>query len=290
MAVSSLHEDLLGLVRERPAFAAEVLAKLVDVHVPRFANARVTDSALNEAPIELRADAVVLLDDERPVFGIVVEAQLQRDGRKEYTWPAYAAIARARHECPFVVIVLTASSQVARWAGETIQLGCGTFRPIVLGPEQIPKVTDPAQAIRDPELALLSVMTHGAGDDIDTAVRIATATSEILLHDEVKKTMNKALYLGLIERSLSAAAKEKFRMQPETRRLYSDSYYEGMEAGEAKGEARGRIQAVLKILTKRGLAVSDEQRRRIAACADLAVLDGWIDRAFSVTSADELLG
>ena len=34
--------------------------------------------------------------------------------------------------------------------------------PLVLGPDRIPPVTDPAQARRCPELAVLSAMTHGA--------------------------------------------------------------------------------------------------------------------------------
>ena len=55
-------------------------------------------------PAEYHADAVVLFVEDRPVFGAIVEAQLQRDERKRYTWPQYAVGARARHECPFAVI------------------------------------------------------------------------------------------------------------------------------------------------------------------------------------------
>jgi hypothetical protein len=45
----------------------------------------------------------------------------------------------------------------------------------------------------------------------------------------------------------------------------------------------------MMILKRRGMAITDEQQRHIVACTDLATLDRWLDRAFSVTSIDELL-
>jgi hypothetical protein len=41
------------------------------------------------------------------------------------------------------------------------------------------------------------------------------------------------------------------------------------------------------ILKRRGLAITDEQQQ-IATCTDLATLDRWLERAFSVTSVNEL--
>jgi hypothetical protein len=49
-------------------------------------------------------------------------------------WPQYAMNARARHKCPFLVIVATPSSTVARWAGQPINVGNGTvFRQHIIG-------------------------------------------------------------------------------------------------------------------------------------------------------------
>ena len=45
----------------------------------------------------------------------------------------------------------------------------------------------------------------------------------------------------------------------------------------------------MMILKQRGLAMTDEQQRQIVTCTDLATLDGWLNRAISVTSVDELL-
>lgn len=191
MPVSFLHEGLLWLVRDRPAFVAELLTQLLDVHVPPFVEARLTEATLNEiVPIEYHADAVVLLVEDKPVFGVIVEAQLHQDGRKLYTWPLYGVAARARHECPFEVVVVAPDPRVASWASQPIHLGGGVFQPKVIGPEKIPKVTDPTQAVRDPQLAVLSVAAHGKGD-VNTAVQIALAASESLraLSDEDQRML-----------------------------------------------------------------------------------------------------
>ncbi len=304
MSLSFLHEGLLWLVRDRPAFVAELLSRLLDVPIPPFAEARLAEAALNEViPVEYHADAVVLLVEDKPVFGIIVEAQLQQDDRKCYTWPLYAVGARARHRCPFVVVVVTSDLHVARWAGQPIHLGGGVFHPSVIGPEQIPKLTDPAQAVRDPQLAVLSVAAHGKGD-VDTAVQIALAASEALKGMSDKD--QRVLYSGLIEKALSRAAAEIFNMLPQTKEFFSESQRhsydrgidqgraEGRDQGRAEGRDQGRVEgeskALLKILTQRGLAIAEAQHRRIVSCADVATLDRWLDRALAVTSVDELLG
>lgn len=59
---------------------------------------------------------------------------------------------------------------------------------------------------------------------------------------------------------------------------------------EARGEAKGKTEALLKILTKRGLSVTPHQQRQIHECSDLDTLDRWLDQALTTGSVDELLG
>ena len=92
---SLLHEGIVALVREKPELAADLLRELLGVAVPQFTEARLAETSLNElVPTEYRADAVVLLVDDTPVFGIIVEAQLGIDADKPFTWPMYAVSAR----------------------------------------------------------------------------------------------------------------------------------------------------------------------------------------------------
>lgn len=59
-------------------------------------------------------------------------------------------------------------------------------------------------------------------------------------------------------------------------------------AGRTEGKAEGKAEGVLQVLDARGIAVSEEQKARILACTDIAVLDRWIRRAVSVSSTEEL--
>jgi hypothetical protein len=64
---------------------------------------------------------------------------------------------------------------------------------------------------------------------------------------------------------------------------------QGLEQGLAQGRLRGRAEDVLRILTVRGVHVSDEARQRILTCTDLATLDRWFDRALSATTLSDAL-
>jgi hypothetical protein len=294
-----MHEGVIALVRDNPAFAASLLRDLLHVHVPRFDQARLTEAALPQlVPVEYHADAVVLFIDfvdeqQQPVLGTIFEVQLERKARKRYTWPLYAVAARARYECPFLLTVVTPDPEVARWAGQPIDLGNGSFVPCVVGPEGIPRVTDREQAIREPQLSVLSVVAHGRGE-VATAVAIARAAVDAVLPLPEEQRL---LYSALIEKALSEAARKALDMDPqivkffsdEHRRSYDQGIADGVAKGVAKGEARGEAKALMTILKQRGLAMTDEQQRQIVTCTDLATLDGWLNRALSVTSVDELL-
>jgi hypothetical protein len=68
--------------------------------------------------------------------------------------------------CPVCVLVFTPHRELVRWASRPIELGGGNvFTPLVIGPSGVPIVTDTARALADPELAVLSAMAHGDGND-----------------------------------------------------------------------------------------------------------------------------
>jgi hypothetical protein len=289
---SALHEALIDLVRQQPRFTADLLRQQMNVEVPPFTDARFAEATLNElVPVEYRADAVVLFEDPMPVFGVVLEAQLQPDERKRFTWPVYVTAARARHRCPFILIVVTSDPATERWSGTAIEVGGGMIqRPYVIGPSGVPKITDPDRASREPQLAVLSLMAHGQGD-VALAVEITIAVTSAI---EQFPSDQRLVYSGLIESALSNAAREALKMVPQVQKLFSESqrqsFADGEARGEARGEAKGKAEAVLKILVRRAVPIGDLQRRQIAECTDLATLDRWMDAAFSVTSVDELLG
>jgi hypothetical protein len=64
---------------------------------------------------------------------------------------------------------------------------------------------------------------------------------------------------------------------------------EGREEGRQEGLTRGRAESVLRILTARGMRVDEKSRQHILACAEVATLDRWFDRALNATTLSEVL-
>ncbi|MEZ4297605.1 MAG: Rpn family recombination-promoting nuclease/putative transposase [Polyangiaceae bacterium] len=63
----------------------------------------------------------------------------------------------------------------------------------------------------------------------------------------------------------------------------------GEAIGIAKGQIAGKIDALIAILTARGIAVGDEARARIGACDSVATLDRWVARAVTASSVEDVL-
>lgn len=53
-------------------------------------------------------------------------------------------------------------------------------------------------------------------------------------------------------------------------------------------EARGKADALLKILAACGFVVPEAKARRVLACVDGAILDRWITRAARASTLDEV--
>ncbi|MGC9495529.1 hypothetical protein [Streptomyces sp. WG7] len=56
----------------------------------------------------------------------------------------------------------------------------------------------------------------------------------------------------------------------------------------AEGYAQGLAEAVLRVLERRGVVVSEEERARIVGCTDPDTLNVWLNRAIAVVSAAEV--
>ena len=70
--------------------------------------------------------------------------------------------------------------------------------------------------------------------------------------------------------------------------LIQQGLTQGLAQGLTQGRAEERARAVLGILGKRGVVVSEATRRQLESCTDLAELERLFDRAFDVTHAEEL--
>jgi hypothetical protein len=282
---SQLHESHLLLFRNQPALAAELMRSALRVNLPRYREARVISADLTDIqPAEYRADMVLQLFDEAPVFGIVVEVQLSVDDRKRFVWPAYVSNLRARLACPVCLLVVTADDAVARWAAKCVEMGgLHQFAPYVLGPSGVPEIADEAEARANPELAVLSAMAHGRDDDVARSTRIAMAAQSATAGLDADRSK---LYFDLILSSLSEAARQalgamdirKYEYQSDFARRYV-----------AQGEAAGRVAIVTQLLTARFGPLSTEAQGRLSE-ASIADLHAVAERLLVAGSLREALG
>ena len=63
----------------------------------------------------------------------------------------------------------------------------------------------------------------------------------------------------------------------------------GKAEGESKGKAEGKSEALLAVLTARGVEVPEVVKQKILACRDLATLDRLLVQAATATSPDDVL-
>ncbi len=287
---SMIHEGLIQIFRNRPALAVEVLRDLLHAEVPAFSTIQLEELDLNEIKLsQFKPDLIVLLADGAPVHAIVIETQLGRDPDKLFSWPVYLTHVRARLRCPTSLLVIAPDSAIARWCAKPIETGHPgfTLAPRVLGPDDVPVVTEPAVAGQDPEVAVLSVVAHGQGEQ-GLAIAKAVLTAVDGLDENRKLLYVDLVYLSVgeaVRKALEAMMKGGYEYQSDFAKTY---FGQGRAEGEARGEAVGEARAVLLVLKARGLAASEEVRQRLLACKDIAQLDRWAERAATVSDVGEL--
>ncbi|MEO3810824.1 hypothetical protein ABGB17_17635 [Sphaerisporangium sp. B11E5] len=282
------HQIWLELIRERPSLAADLLGCVCPDVVPAYHQARVESGELaDHKPTEYRADTVVsLLAGQTPILSVIVEVQRREDMTKPWSWPAYLATLRARMRCPVVLLVITPNAPVAGWCRRPISLGHpgSVLRPLVLGPDEIPLITDPRQAETNPELSVLSALTHA---DSPHGEKVLAAMLDAFEHIDPDQAGS---YIDEVLAMLPAAARHVLEamMSTGTREWKSDFARRLYGQGEAEGEAKGEAKMLLAVLSARGFAVCDETRARVFACTDLDQLEAWGRRAANAVTIEEV--
>ncbi|MBG6088126.1 hypothetical protein [Actinomadura viridis] len=293
------HEMPLEMVRNRPALAPELLRTLFDLKIPE-ADVSLGSETYNDCdPTEFRCDATIMMGDPvKPDLGIIFEVQMKPSKRKTYTWPAYMATLRARKECPVTLLVLCPDRATAARCAEWIDTGHPgwVLKPLVMSLADIPAVTDPGKAREMPELAALSALAQGGGPLGRPVLEAFCAGLEVTASDV------KAKYYDYIASHLPEAARKiledivatsTYQFQTDFLRESqakgkAEGMAEGMAKGMAKGKAEALAEAVLRVLARRDLVPSEEERGRITSCTDLELLEVWHDRAITAESVEEL--
>jgi hypothetical protein len=283
------HEMPLELIRNRPETALELLRCVPGADIPPHAAARVETVDCTQAPIEFRADSVVVLRDETgaALMAVIVEVQLGRDSGKRFSWPVYVTTLRSQHKCETALLIICPDRSMARWCERTIRLGPnGAITPLAIDPSRMPLITDPDQARASPELAVLSTVAHPDEADDEPVLEAMLAGLATLDQDRAR------VYLSYVISSLPAVTVKRLEEMMTTIQDFDylgEKYFSHwLDKGEVRGEVKGEIDAIFNVLDVRGLEVADDARERISRCNDLNQLKVWVRKAVTVTSVDEL--
>jgi hypothetical protein len=270
-----VHDGPLDSLRKKPAQVPALVRETLGLELPRFTHVSLTDSDYTQLrPTSFHADLTVTLHgdgrERKPVMGIIVELQVRRDGRKRRSWPLYAAALHARLRCQTCLIVIAPDARVARWAAAPIATlqPSAPFIPLVIGPEQIPRVSL-GRARRQPWMAVLSALAHGNSPG---GVKIALAAIDAIhgLPDErakvcfdlIRASLNEAVWRTLESEMLHG----KYEYKSDFARRYVG---EGLERGRYEGQLQMARTLLLRLAKDRFGLSRDTLRRSVEACADL---------------------
>ena len=157
------------------------------------------------------------------------------------------------------------------------------FHPTVLGPATVPHAIEASA----PELAVLSALAHGA-EEPDTLSR-ALLSIDAMANDDRRRAYFDLMryHLGAaLDRALEAIMATSER--PYLSDFANDYFAKGRAEGKAEGKAEGARTALLAVITSLGLSLDDEDRARIAACADVDTLEAWVGRAARAAAIAEI--
>jgi hypothetical protein len=277
---SFLHEAPLELLRRNPSLAGMLLTGIPGVTVPTGGPASLAPGEVTASmPVELRADAVVLLRGAADKLAVVTEVQMSASAikRKRRVWPAYLTQARAQHDCPAVLMVFCRDRAVARACAKPIPTGHPRFvlTPIVIGPDNVPDAQQ-GTAQADAELGMMAVWAGGT-DLRDHSVQVRTLRLIAGLDPETLATYTRIVVTAAPDKSSQRALEALMAT------VFQNTFVD-------RQQAAGRAQMILQVLAARGIEAPADIRDQVLECTDLKQLDTWGRRAATAQSIEEVFG
>jgi hypothetical protein len=299
MPPTSQHEALHRIFLQDEALFARAAAHILGIVVQEPQQVTVLSNDLTTVkPLERRPDSVLmaewLIDDPAGRYVLIIESQTEPEETRLRRWPYYIAYLHDKYECPVVLLVVCNKEYTARWARQPIVIGlpdltCMLVHPVVLGPDNVPAVTDIAEAGLDVTYAVFSALTHSRSSKVG-AILEALAGALKAIDRDTALTLAEITEAGLGE----TAGLQKWRelmvkqLTPYVSEFRRQGIEEGRAQGRAQGEAAGQARAILQVLNKRGIAVDDDSREQIVSCTDLDTLTAWLDRSLTAALVSDL--
>ena len=248
----------------------------------------------------MRADTVVFGGPQQDRwYSVIVEVETKMTEEKLRQVAVGAVSLWLETRKPVYVIFITPDPDAAKFTGPVeVSIGCltVTMHPVIVGPADIPVLTDPQAMAGDLLMATLSVMAHGGRPEVAEAFGKLLST---LPSDDATFLYSYTIDMApprtrrLLEETVTVYISENSSwLQGLSRKYRAEGREEGFAEGQEKGRAEGRVEgeavSVLSVLRFRGIEVPEARERQIKACTDLAQLELWLERAVSATCIDDL--
>ncbi|MER7413916.1 MULTISPECIES: hypothetical protein [Streptomyces] len=315
--VNSPHEAHHRAFQELPGLFASAF-RLLGLPAPGRARVDVLNCDLTEIrPVERRVDTLLRLSCADTTYLLIVEAQTRKDPDKALSWGYYLGFLANKYprERP-VLLVVCRDSRTARWAAGPFRIGHPDqpnmhITPFVLGPDNVPVITDIERASADLPLAVFSALTHSddprIGEILDvlaTALKTSDNPERVTVCADItasgladspagelwRELMAAGLFelRGFVAEGLREEGREKGREEGREEGLAA-GLEQGLEKGLGRGRFEGRLMCLFQLCEARGITLSEEQRARISACKDSGLITRWFHRAATVETAEEML-
>lgn len=281
------HEAVVEVLQNEPQLVAMLLGKF-GILLPSRAIPFMADSNLSIRDPKLKksliADNVIVFDGVDGKVAVIAEVQTDwPDRSRSLAWPAYACVARSRHKCDVILMVIGLGRDAVRGSDKTIYTGHPDFylTPLVTGHGRLPGPGGPVFAA---ELTVLNVLTG----DLDMTTHEARMLALVNLASALPE--RRATYTRIISAVIPEPAGEALEdlMKTVIKNPFIDAFIaEGRAEGRAKGRAEGEAQMLLRYLASR-FTVPASIRDRVTACTDTDQLEAWFDRALTAATLDEV--
>jgi hypothetical protein len=230
---------------------------------------------------------------QEAVLAIVVEVQLS--GEADLRWRICPYMGYVSHECRCAtdIVILCGNRALAAELAQPVMLGArnSAIYPRAVGPEDIPVITTLADAAADPGRLVLSAWFHTrcAGTDRENLVRLIVEVTELLDEIEPEKAAQYHELALAILPDPSARRLEEMTTPAIHAYVGKKFYPEIWNPALHEGHREERSENILAILASREIAVPVDIRATIVGCRDLQRLGTWFKRAFTASTARDVV-
>ncbi|WP_369204284.1 hypothetical protein [Streptomyces sp. PU-14G] len=240
-------------------------------------------------PLERRVDTLLRLAcADGHTYLLVVESQTKKDPGKARSWGYYLSYLANKYPKDHpVLLVLCRDHQTARWAAGPFQVGHRAranlhVTPFVLGPNNVPVITDVERAAADLPLAVFSALTHSNDRRIDDILDVLATALKKAPEDDRTALCAELTAIGLAD----SPSADLWRTLMGTGLFESRSWL--AEGFRDQGRVQTHVEKLLQVLDTRHIPLTETQRERIVSCKDSELLNRWFVRAVTAGCAEEV--